>query len=60
MAAPVPEPEVPEPRDPAIGLQPDELYIYSQSLAEWGTQGWGRVLGWQHRERALGPCVKTQ
>lgn len=60
MAPVIAEPEVPTPRDPVVGLQPDEMFVYSQALAEWGTRGWATVLGWQNRERALGPCVKTQ
>ena len=60
MRSPEPEPEIPAARDPAKGLQPDELYVYSQIVAEWGTRGWAAFSDWQERERTLGPCVKAQ
>lgn len=52
-----PEPELPEPRDPTIGFQPDELVIALERVAEWGARGWNRVLDWQERESKLGPCI---
>lgn len=58
MRAPEAEPEVPTPRDPLKGLQTDELYLYAQSLAEWGTRGWHAFTDWQDRERTLGSCVR--
>lgn len=54
-----PEPEVPEPRNPAAGLLPDELYEYAQAALEWGTRGWAKQQAWQERERTLGACVKV-
>lgn len=53
-----PEPLVPTPRDPAQGLQPDELFVYAQTLAEWGSRGWYRTRDWIDRENTLGSCIR--
>ena len=53
-----PEPLVPTPRDPEQGLQPDELLVYTQTLAEWGSRGWYRTRDWIDRENTLGSCTR--